>query len=267
MRASPFVVGVVGVVLAGVLASPAYAAARNCNPVPLPTDGPLASGAADINPLWGPDPNIFDVAAPHPYWSIVAARGSQGSTVETQLHDGPPTACNAIDTSSNSNAYRSTWVAFDSNGGRFPTGAYSVRYDGGKYIAQFVAGSRSLATNTPSTDQPIASGWANWIVDVRDVYLYAGTTYTFTVTGGFDGLYLLHSDASTPSTWTGRKSTAWASATLPYDDPNEGPGQIGAELVRTTTLTVHPTSSGWYGAVVSRDSWWGAGVTIRVATS
>jgi hypothetical protein len=100
------------------------------------------------------------------------------------------------------------------------------------------------------------------------VYLYAGTTYTFTVTGVFDGCTCCACDASTPSHLDGPgESTAWASATLPYDDPNEGPGQIGADLVRTTTLTVHPTSSGWYGRSSAATGWWGAAVTIRVSTS
>ena len=91
--------------------------------------------------------------------------------MDTHLHDGPATACNTLDTSTNSNPLKSTWVAFDNNSGRLPIGPYGVGYDGGKYINQFVAGTRTLATTTPSVDQPIAAGWAYWIVDIRDVYL------------------------------------------------------------------------------------------------
>ena len=247
------------------VSAPTPAQAAMCISVPI--SGTITSGPSGTNPDWGDE--YFGATTTYHYWSIVGARGSQGATVSTSLLSSP-SLCSILETT-DSDAAASRWVAFDNNVGRLPIGSYDAGFQGGKYIKQFVAGSRTLSTSSPTTDQSVGYGAGvndnSWIVDIRDVYLTAGHTYTFIVTGGFSGLYLLHSDSDDASTWTAKKATAWAKVTLPDDDPNAPPGHSGEDIVRTATLTVHPIVSDWYGAVFSRNGWWGPAVTVRVSQS
>ncbi len=125
-------------------------------------------------------------------------------------------------------------------------------------MVQFVEGQSSLATGAPLTDQHIGTSYASWMVDIRDVWLNAGSTYTFTVTGGLSAIYLLGSEAADQASWTQVPATAAISATTPTYD---------LQSVQTATLTVSPSRSDWYGALFVRNGWVGAPVTVRLATA
>jgi hypothetical protein len=64
-----------------------------------------------------------------------------------------------------------------------------------------------------------------------------------------------------------RRTVVHVHHVLPNHDPNL-PADISVEqTIRTATLTVTPTKSDWYGALISRDTWWGLASTVRISTS
>ncbi|MCI0686893.1 MAG: hypothetical protein L0Y54_06615, partial [Sporichthyaceae bacterium] len=157
------------------------------------------------------------------------------------------------------------WVAFDNNAGRLPPGPYIgevIGHPGNtspiRYMVQFVQGQRTLSTSTPYTDQPIGASYSAWMVDIRDVYLSVGTTYTFTVTGGLSAVYVLGSATGDPTSWAQTPATAGASLLLPGTN---------LDIPQTGSLSMHPPNAGWYAALFVRNGWWGAPVTVRVSTS
>jgi hypothetical protein len=236
-----------------------------------PSSGTLAGGAVDwtlpLNPAFT-SPTGYDIETVAPFWSVVATRGSQGGDPDVDLLSAPA-ACTVLGSSDEQGPGTADWVAFDNNPGRLPIGPYMAQvydhqpYSGvTKHVTQFVAGSQVLSTADPTADQPVGFGAStggtvdDWIVDIRDIYLTAGTSYTFTLNGGLDAMYVLQSSATDPSTWSGRRSTAAASVQLSRPDSNQ-PG--------TTSLEYRPAASGWYGALFVRDAWWGPAVTVRVS--
>lgn len=250
--------------LVGMLPAPAHAGI-SCTP--LIVNDTVTSGPSGDVALW--NATLAHATTTAPSWSVVAARGSQGSDVNVALLSMPATSCSQLNASADPDWLQSDWVAFDNNAGRLPIGTYAASYSDAKYIRQFVAGGKDLATNTPTISQPIGYGdsalGTYWIVDIRDVRLTAGTTYKFVVTGGFNGFYLLHSTAADTGSWTATKTSPWAKVELPYYD-STSPSGTGEDIVRTATLTVTPTVTGWYGALVNRDGWWGPAVTVRVSS-
>ncbi|HEX6871112.1 MAG TPA: hypothetical protein VF163_08440 [Micromonosporaceae bacterium] len=196
------------------------------------------------------------------YWSVVATRGSQGYDSDLALYDRY--GCE-IGASLQGGFSPTDWVAFDTNSGRLPTGTYPTRvlnHPGNtspvKYYVQFVDGGSTLSTYVPSTDQAIGSRYASWMVDIRDVYLTAGTRYTFTVTGGLSAVYLLSSSTTDSGTWARTPATTAASLTLPGTD---------LYTPQTGSFSVTAAQTGWYGALFVRNGWWGAPVSVRIAMS
>jgi hypothetical protein len=250
-----------------VVAPATGASAGLINCIPYPVTGTLASGAATES---GPEGAAYwDVNTQHLYWSVIATRGSQGSHPDAALYGSPPSPCSFLDSSTDPDLGHSDWVAFDNNSGRLPVGTYTGRfYNAGQYYRQFVAGGSVLYTDEPTVDQPMGlGGTTSWIADVHDVYLSDGVTYHFTVTGGFNGIYLLHSKPSDSTTWTRTKSTVNLKLVLPDTDPNQPPGGV-TDMVRTGTLNAHVVgTSDWFGLLVVRNAWWGKPVTVRVSTS
>lgn len=234
----------------------------------LSADESLPTGGPELN--WNA-PRVFGVTTDQPYWSVVATHGSQGYNSDLGFYRPPARWCHPLATSAEDYA-NTDWVAIDNNPGRYPTGSYLARVVGAgevpKYLVQFVAGHDSLATGEPTTEQPVGlstgpwnPGVNDWIVDIRDVWLNLGGTYTFTVTGGLDAMYLLRSDQSDTTTWTRNRTSAEAVLQVP-PSASDMPDQP-----RQGSLTVHPTQSGWYGALFVRNGWWGPPVTVRVAAS
>jgi len=249
-------------VLAGSLtAAPATAApAAAIPPIPCPT-APTGPDLLDSGPMLMWSLSAYRVVTRNNYWSVVATRGSQGYDPDIQLFDGVSQCM--LGKSNQEGMPPTDWVAFDNNSGRLPVGTYPTRVVGRftntspvKYQVQFVQGQRTLATSTPTVSQPIGDAYGDWVVDIRDVYLSAGSTYTFTVTGGLSAMHLLSSTA-TPATWVKTPTTVGPSLVLPNPDLN---------VVQTGTLTHTATQSGWYGALFVRNGWWGAPVSVRVST-
>jgi hypothetical protein len=199
----------------------------------------------------------------------VATHGGQSENADVSLYGKPATNCNQY-ASSVDPAGQSKWIAFDNHPGRLPVTTYTARFYPGELYFQFVAGAATLSTNQPNVDQPM--GWGDcvcspattWIADVRDVWLTLGSTYTFTVTGGFTAIYILQSDPAQPDTWTRTNTTASPSLVLPDTPPNQPPGGP-INLVRTGTLTFQPAITDWFGLLVVRNSWWGKAVSVRVS--
>jgi hypothetical protein len=266
IRAALVTTAVVAVTADGATAATAdQSAAQVCPPI----SGALPSGPVDwtLNPGFT-SPTGYDIETVAPNWSVVATRGSQGGDPDVDLLSAPD-ACIVLGSSNEQGPGTADWVAFDNNLGRLPIGSYvSQVYDHQPYsgvtkqVTQFVAGSQVLLTGDPTADQPVGFGaspgdTANaWIVDIRDVYLRAGTSYTFTVNGGLDAMYVLQSSATDASTWSRTRSTAAASVQLSRPDSDQ-PG--------TGSLEYRPAESGWHGALFVRDAWWGPAVTVRVS--
>ena len=260
---------VAGLVLVPALPAAALPARGIC--VAQPDNGPMASGTAFILPVTG----FYDVAPTGPYWSIIATRGSQGARPDAALYKAPPTTCNQLDVSADSDPGDADWVAFDNNTGRLPVQPYSADFfTQGKFMAQFVAGSKTLSTSDPGVKQPIGLGGTNssdpskyWIADIRDVYLTGGTTYTIKVVGGFSGLYLLHSRTNDSTTWTYTHATASAELELPKQTATIPFVDVLMQN-RTATLTFKDVNiDAWYGLVVARDGWWGNAVTVQISAA
>jgi hypothetical protein len=239
------------------LAVPAAAApARGPRPCLAPTSTDLLDEGAVLKL----NLSMFRTTTAHSYWSVVATRGSQGYDSDIAQYD--PSSC-LLAGSALGGFSLADWVAFDNNASRLPVGTNATRFIGHagntspvKYYAQFVQGDQTLST-TASVFQPIGAGYGSWIVDIRDVYLSAGTPYTFTVTGGLSYLHVLGSSAGIPGSWSKTAATADFSLTLP-----------GADLytAQTGALTVTPAQSGWYGALFVRNGWWGAPVSVRITS-
>jgi len=213
---------------------------------------------------------VYGVQTNNAYWSVVATRGSQGYDTDLNLHGSPANRCNKLGTSLDGSDAPTDWVAWDNNGGRYPIGPYVAdifEHAGGppqilqpKYLAQFVRGSQTLSTISPLTWQPVGHP-PQWIVDIRDVLLYAGTTYTFTVIGGVSGVYLLHSDTANSATWAQGRNT---STPFLYWSPNL------ADFFTVShygTFTVTPTQTSWYGALFVCDGWWGVPTSVNISAS
>ncbi|MBV1852764.1 hypothetical protein [Catellatospora tritici] len=227
---------------------------------PLPCLAPTSSDLLDEGAVLKSSLGTYRITTAHSYWSVVATRGSQGYDSDIVLHD--PTSC-PLNSSTLGGFSPADWVAFDNNAGRLPIGTYATRVNGHpgntspvKYLVQFVQGDQTLSTTTTAF-QPVGTGYGDWIVDIRDVYLSAGTPYTFTVSGGLSALYVLGSSAGAPGGWSKTAATADFSLTLPGTD---------LYTPQTGTLAVTPAQSGWYAALFVRNGWWGAPVSARITS-
>ncbi len=255
-RAAIGIASVCGLLVAATVTSSTAPAAA----VPLPCLTVARTDLADEGSVFREELTTYRVTTSHSYWSVVATRGSQGYDSDLVLHD----RAGCVLASSTQGGFTPTdWVAFDNNAGRLPIGSYRARVDGHagntnpvRYMVQFVKGRQSLPTSTVSF-QPIGADYAAWMVDVRDVYLSAGTTYTFTVTGGLSAMYLLGSTADAAG-WAKTAATADYSLRLPGTD---------LDTAQTGRLTVTPPRSGWYGALFVRNGWWGAPVSVQISAS
>jgi hypothetical protein len=207
----------------------------------------------------------YAIQTHYPYWSVTAVRGSQGYDGDIKLLPSPAGMCEQLAESITGGFIPTDWVAFDGNAGRLPAGAYianvidhPVNTSPVKFDVQFVDGHQTLSTSAPTVDQPIGTGYSAWEVDIRDVWLSAGSAYTFAVAGGLNAMYLLDSDPAYSTTWTQTPYTAGPALAWPGtapDDPVAG------------TVTFRPTRSAWYGALFVRNGWWGPPVTVRISTA
>jgi hypothetical protein len=105
--------------------------------------------------------------------------------------------------------------------------------------------------------QPIGRS-GDWLIDVRDISLQAGLTYSFQVTGGQGMQVHLLSSTATSSTWAQSASTSTARLTLAGDDPSRS---------ATGAFTVRPTTTGRYGVLFVRTIWAGPSTWVRVSSS
>jgi len=208
---------------------------------------------------------VYGVQTNYLYWSVVATRGSQGYNPDLALNPSPANLCNIMGASLNGQFSPTDWVAWDNNGGRYRTGPYVTSIFGHagnaphvqKYMVQFVRGSQTLTTASPLTEQPVGRT-GDWVVDIRDILLYPGVTYTFTVTGGVSAVYLLRSDTADSATWAQTGDASTPSLVMPGTD---------LDVPQTATFTVTPTQASWYGALFVRNGWWGVPTTVRISTS
>ncbi|MDI1462707.1 hypothetical protein QEZ54_17165 [Catellatospora sp. KI3] len=227
---------------------------------PLPCLAPATADLLDEGAVLKTSLATYRATTAGSYWSVVATRGSQGYDSDIALHD--PTAC-LLNSSAQGGFSPADWVAFDNNSGRLPTGMNPTRVYGHpgntspvKYKVQFVSGDQTLST-TATVFQPVGTAYGDWIVDIRDVYLTAGTPYTFTVTGGLSHLYVLGSSAGAPATWSRTAAGADFALHLPGTD---------LYTAQAGSLAVTPAQSGWYAALFVRDGWWGAPVSVRITS-
>lgn len=206
---------------------------------PLPSGGGLLQSAVLSS---------YTTTSSRPYWSIVATSGYLGGQSDVALFDGNGTYLDA-----SSLPYGSAdWVAFDTNGGRLPTGSYrtdvTAATDHGRptnHLVQFVAGSRTLGPGRP--EEVVGFADAPWIADVRDVYLAQGQTLTLTVRGltYLNEVHLVHSVAGDRGTWTRNRARAVRSVELPKEDfPDQ-----------THTITYTATTTGYHGVVFESRRW------------
>jgi hypothetical protein len=195
------------------------------------------------------EPTSNTVATTVHGWNVVAARGSQGADPDVSV--GRVGGC-VLATSKLADAFVTDWVAFDTGAGRLPAGPYATRVTSDKFMIQFDNGG-TLSTTQPARNQPVGITGSSWLVDVRDVTLTAGTTYTFKVTGGLDSVYVL--GGASPVRTAG--SLAPNLVLPPTDDP---------EVARTGTFTFKPTTTGRYGILFVRDIWVGAAASVKITT-
>jgi hypothetical protein len=123
-----------------------------------------------------------------------------------------------------------------------------------------VDGSQILRTDVPTTAQPVGThvnSAGGWLIDIGDVYLQAGHTYTFRVHGVFQAVWLLRSDESNVSTWAQNHDDAVASLVMPDVYPQKFQPRDG-------TLTFTATTTCWC-ALVFRGQGLGNGVDPVVA--
>lgn len=232
------------------------ASARVVTTVPVPRDPiavcpPLPSPTASLysgNPYQLPYYAVFGdygVFNHNNYWSILATQGNQYIDSDVSLLRG--TTCGP--TSALADPLAMDWVAVDSNAGRVPTGAFVARFSGSRQagtlatpMAQFIDGHETLATNTPYKAQRIGDEFTNWIVDIRDMYMYAGQTVRLVFSGPVTEMHVVGSDPARSSTWYRTSTTTMASRYFPNppQDPLDG------------SLEVTAPASGWYGVIVGR---------------
>jgi hypothetical protein len=254
------------VVTTGMTAAASVTPSATCTPVDV--QATLLSGPVDwtVNPGFT-SPAGYGVDTTGPYWSVVATRGSQGGDPDLSLYSAPDT-CALLGSDHHSGGIAADWVAFDNNAGRLPIGHFVTQvydhqpYNGvTKHVTQFVTGDHVLSTTDGNADQSVgygaSDGAANaWIVDIKDVFLTAGTLYTFTVDGGLDNVFLLQSSTTDASTWRRTSATAVASAAVPRIDlDHSGHG----------TLEYRPTVTDYYGVLFVRNAWWGPEATVRIS--
>ena len=200
------------------------------------------------------------------YWAVFAAVGTEprfDANLWTWRPDpADPGKVGSQWSSFTKDASGPEWVALDFNAGRFPSGPEHVDLWGphqspnpppakAKYLIQYVQGRPALHPDDPTPDQQVGFAGA-WLVDIRDVNLVAGKTYTIQGTG-LAALTLLRSDPDPKGSWTWAQSTHW------FNDHS-----YHADAAGKITLTA-PTS-GWYGLVVESATRSGTR-TVRITTS
>lgn len=243
--------GLVGVSIAAavLVGTPSAASAAT----PLPEDGHAILEWEKLD--------TYSVQTRHQRWSAVATVGSQGSDSDVALRDARG---RRLAGSRTNGPGIIDWIAFDSNSGRLPTGAYTVPISRGagnehpgfvKYLAQFVQGQRTLATDQPTVEQPIGypGERTNWLVDVRDLQLAKNSVVTLDVTNAVGEVHIVSSDRSDRHTWTRTKLSSTASVQIPEGAPRG-------------TLRFRAPATGSYGVVFVARHWSGA-ATVRVSVS
>lgn len=184
-----------------------------------------------------PTPHNFSYSTTSVYWSVAAVRPPAGADYDIYLYDDR--AQTALLGTSTYGGSVIDFVAVDSN--RRALGDYYPRvlaYAGtGTYQVELAQGTAILNTGSAS----ISMGWSN-VVNVLDTYLTAGVPVTISVAptnGGQDPeLLLMGSDPANASTWVRGRPYASAVATS---------GGLGV----TETLTFTPSTTGWFGVVVT----------------
>jgi len=214
-----------------------------CPPLPTPTSY-LPFNEPETLPYYAVFGD-YGVANHNNYWSVLATQGNQYINSDVSLLRN--TTCGP--TSALDDPMAMDWIAVDSNAGRVPTGMFVARFSGSRLsgteavpTVQFVDGHRTLATNTPVVAQPVGDDWTNWIVDIRDMYLYAGQTVRLVFSGPLTEMHVVGSDPARSSTWYRTSTTTMASRYFPYPPQNPQDG----------SLEVTAPWSGWYGVVVGR---------------
>ena len=184
------------------------------------------------------------------YWSVVAAWSPTTGNADLQLF-GDKRHTQLLNYSGWGAWGLTDFVAVDSN--HRPFGTYFPRVDSdggtGSYYVEVAEGAAQLGSG--SVQVPMGSGD---IVAVRDTYLVAGTTYTFTLEPGSasqDGdMFLMQSIADASGSWTQSRAQAKATAAA------KGAGQ-------TETFQFTPTVSDWYGLVIINELLGGAFTLTR----
>jgi hypothetical protein len=189
-----------------------------------------------------PTPHNYGFSTTANYWSVVAVRPPVGSTVDYDLDLFDDRPQSTLLASSADGGSRVDFVAVDSN--RRALGDYYPRvrqFSGtGNYRVQLAQGGTTLPA---ATSQALTMGSAD-VVAVRDSFLTAGSSATFTVSSSGTGdaeLFVLGSKSGDSSTWVRGRGSALAGANA------AGPG--GLEQV---TLTA--PEDGWYGVVLVNKS-------------
>jgi hypothetical protein len=170
------------------------------------------------------------------YWSAVVAWSPNAGDVDLALYDDK--AHTQLLENSAWGSGMTDFVAVDSNQRAMGTYFPRIRTASGtgSYYVEFAEGADQLGAGVHQL--PMAS---SDIVAVRDTYLLAGHTYTFTLEPGSlsqDGdMFLMQSNSGVPDTWVQGRSDAVASAS------GKGAGQ-------TETFQFTPAVTDWYGLVI-----------------
>ncbi len=220
------------------LAVPARAA---CTYVPLTTD---------ITQSTGTSPTIYQFTTTHSYWSAVGVRPSPGEDWDMYVYSATaasPTCVSGLLASSTGGGSTLDFVIGDFN--HDPLGTYyasATRFTGtGAAYAQWSGDNSVVPVNGASVSSSMLP--VN-LLRVWDVSLTAGTTYTFDFypQGGSGAHLVLFGNTAGGTYWTGRS---------------------GAKFDVTGSTTFTPTTSGFYGLVVTNDLGAGFNYSLGVTAS
>lgn len=195
---------------------------------------------------------LYPLPANRAGWSIAATQGVGGGQPDLDVSKpgGPVLARSAagfgvLD-----------WVAVNTNPGRLPAGRFDVRVtantDHGRpttHLVQLVTGGADLvpgrATVVGSTDRP-------WLVDIRDLPLYAGEMVSLQVDSVVGAVSVLDDD-SKPIFWQQTPETAMTTVESPKPDTAD----------ETFTVTFTAPADGDYGVVFAARTPESRGASVR----
>ena len=193
-------------------------------------------------------PQPYTLSQSSQYWTAVAVRsaGADNWNIEVDQSQAGAPSCVATPLASSARVTGVDFVVGDFNPGHDPAASYYplvTRASGsGSATVEWDDGPNALVVNGPLVNR--TTGPSD-VIEIWDVFLSLGNTYTFTFarTGANARLLLFKSDAG--AYWAGRNS---------------------AQFEVTTTTTYTPTATGFYGVVVINDDGLAGSYSVGVGT-